>query len=76
MERILYNAVAALIEAENTSLIGLPRILKDEHYRASVLEQVKDPIVHGFFAEEYAAGMRTARAGRSRLLLSIRGGLG
>ena len=54
MERILYNAVAALIEAENTSLIGLPRILKDEHYRTEVLEQVRDPIVHGFFAEEYA----------------------
>jgi Helicase HerA, central domain len=54
LERILYNAVAALIEADNTSLIGLPRLLKDERYRASVLEQVKDPIVHGFFVEEYA----------------------
>jgi hypothetical protein len=54
MERILYNAVAALIEAENTSLVGPPRLLKDERYRAEILEQVKDPIVHGFFAEEYA----------------------
>jgi len=53
MERILYNAVAALIEADNMSLIGLPRLLKDERYRTEILEQVSDPIVHGFFAEEY-----------------------
>jgi DNA helicase HerA-like ATPase len=34
MERILYFAIAALLEAENTSLVGLPRLLKDERYRA------------------------------------------
>ena len=54
MERILYFAIAALLEAENTSLVGLPRILKDEHYRAQILEQVQNPIIHGFFADEYA----------------------
>jgi hypothetical protein len=54
LERILYNAIAAMIEAPNTSLLGLPRLLKDERYRARVLEHVSDPIVHGFFAEEYA----------------------
>src|SRR5262249_26056086 len=54
MERILYNAISALIEAQNTSLVALPRLLKDERYREEVLEQVRDPIVHGFFHEEYA----------------------
>jgi hypothetical protein len=54
LERILYNAISALIEADNTSLVGLPRLLKDERYRAEVLEQVRDPIVLGFFKEEYA----------------------
>lgn len=54
LERILYNAVAALIEARGTSLVGLPRLLKDERYRAAIVEQVHDPIVRGFFAEEYA----------------------
>ncbi len=54
MERILYNAIAALIEAEDTSLVGLPRLLKDERYRAEILEQTKDPIVRGFFEDEYA----------------------
>jgi hypothetical protein len=54
MERILYFTIAALIEAGGASLLGVPRLLKDEAYRAEILERVKDPIVHGFFADEYA----------------------
>jgi hypothetical protein len=54
MERILYFALAALIEAGNARLLGLPRLLKNEEYRAEILERVKDPIIHGFFAQEYA----------------------
>jgi len=54
MERILYAAIAALTEAPNTSLLGLPRLLTDDDYRAHVLTDVTDPIVHGFFANEYA----------------------
>src|ERR1700694_6053249 len=42
MERILYNAVAALIEAPNTSLLGLPRLLKDQKYRERILADVAD----------------------------------
>jgi uncharacterized protein DUF87 len=54
MERILYYALAALIEADKTSLLGLPRILKDVAYRQAILEQVTDRFVHQFFDEEYA----------------------
>jgi uncharacterized protein DUF87 len=54
MERILYYALAALIEAENTSLLGLPRFLKDATYREQILEQVEDRFIHQFFDEEYA----------------------
>jgi hypothetical protein len=82
MERILYNAIAALIEAENTSLIGLPRLLKDERYREQVLKQVQDPFVRGFFAEEYATwddDFRTTAIGNKNIgpgpKLSIRSSL-
>jgi hypothetical protein len=54
MERILYFAIAALIEARDASLLGLPRLLKDASYRTEILERVKDPIIHGFFADEFA----------------------
>jgi Helicase HerA, central domain/TraM recognition site of TraD and TraG len=53
MERILYFAVAALIEAPNTSFLGLPRFLKNADYRARVLDRVSDPMVRSFFSEEY-----------------------
>jgi hypothetical protein len=58
-KRLLYNAVAALIEAPNTSLLGLPRLLKDEKYRERILADVTDPIVHGFFAESMPYGAMT-----------------
>ena len=53
MERILSNVVAALVEAPNTSLIGLPNLLKSESYRHQVLADVEDPMVRDFFATEF-----------------------
>jgi hypothetical protein len=53
MERILYFSIAALIEAPSTTLLSLPLLLKNEAYRERVLSHVEDPIIHGFFADEY-----------------------
>jgi len=36
MEYILYNAIAALLDCQNTSLLGVNRMLTDEKYRAWV----------------------------------------
>ena len=55
LERILYNGVAALIEAPATSLLCLPRFLKSHEYRQHVLRAVHDPIVLDYFATEYDA---------------------
>jgi type IV secretory pathway TraG/TraD family ATPase VirD4 len=54
MEYILYNALAALLECQNTSLLGVNRMLTDAEYRAWVVHQVKDPFVRSFWAEEFA----------------------
>lgn len=54
LEYILYNAVAALLDCENVSLLGLQRIFVDEYYRWWVLKQVKDPIVLSFWENEFA----------------------
>jgi hypothetical protein len=62
LEYILYAATAALIECENTSLLGLPRMLVDDRYRDWVLKQVKDPIVRSFWLTEYANYDRRFRA--------------
>lgn len=54
MEYILYNAVIALLDCQNTSLLGVNRMLTDDDYRASVIRQVKDPFIKEFWEREYA----------------------
>src|SRR6266850_5385633 len=54
LEYILYASVAALLDCENVSLLGLPRMLADARYRGWVLKQVRDPIVRFFWETEFA----------------------
>ena len=53
LEYILYNAISALLECENSTLLGVNRLLTDEKFRARVIRQVKDPFIRAFWAEEY-----------------------
>ena len=54
LEYILANTIAALLEAQNTSLLGVNRMLSDEGYRAWVVRQIKDPFLRAFWTEEFA----------------------
>jgi hypothetical protein len=54
LEYILYNALSALLECENVTLLGVNRMLLDDRYRARILRQVKDPFIRAFWMEEYA----------------------
>lgn len=54
MGYILHNAIAALLDCENASLLGIPRMLHDEVYRAWVIRQVKNPIVRSYWVNEFA----------------------
>ena len=53
MEYILYNAIAALLDCQNTSLLGVNRMLTDEKYRAWVIRQIKDPFIKEFWGNEF-----------------------
>lgn len=53
LEYILYATVAALLECENVSLLGVTRMLSDEAYRDWVVRQVKDPMVRSFWVSEF-----------------------
>jgi type IV secretory pathway TraG/TraD family ATPase VirD4 len=53
LEYILYNAVAALLDCRNATLLGVNRMLTDPQYRARVIRQIKDPFIKAFWAEEY-----------------------
>jgi len=54
LEYILYNAVSALLDCRNATLLGVNRMLTDDAYRAKVIRQIKDPFIRSFWAEEYA----------------------
>ena len=53
LEYILYNAVSALLDCRNATLLGVNRLLTDDQYRAKVVRQIKDPFIRAFWAEEY-----------------------
>jgi hypothetical protein len=53
LEYILYNAVSALLECRNQTLLGVNRLLTDDTYRAKVIRQITDPFIKAFWADEF-----------------------
>lgn len=53
LEYILYNSIAALLDCQNASLLGVNRMLTEPAYRRWVVKQVQDPFVRTFWTDEY-----------------------
>lgn len=54
MEYILNNAILALLEYPDSTLLGIQRMLSDKNYRKQVVEQLSDPVVKAFWVQEFA----------------------
>jgi len=54
MEYILLNCVLALLDTPGSTLLGISRILADKDFRKKIVENVKDPVVKGFWVNEFA----------------------
>jgi hypothetical protein len=54
MEYILTNALLALIEYPDTTLLSVNRLFSDKAYRKQVVEYIKDPAVKAYWTEEFA----------------------
>ncbi len=54
MEYILTNTLLALLEAPNTTLLGVNRMLSDKVYRNEIISHVTDPSVKTFWVKEFA----------------------
>jgi len=55
LDYILSNAVRALLDVPGATLLMLPRLLIDEGFRARLVDHhVGDPVVRGFWQNEYA----------------------
>lgn len=62
LEHILYHGLRTLLDAENASLVALPRLLTDEGYRASLVKQCRDPFIRSFWSAEFDAWDKRFRA--------------
>ncbi len=51
---ILMNSLRLLLDAPGSTLLGLPRLLADDPYRQRLLAHCRDPVVRGFWQEEFA----------------------
>ena len=54
MEYLLNNAILALLEYPDSTLLGINRMFADPEYRKKVLEKVTDPVIRAFWLQEYA----------------------
>ena len=55
MEYILNNAILALLDTPDTTLLGIPRMLVDKDYRQKIISNLRDPVIKAFWVHEYEA---------------------
>jgi hypothetical protein len=53
LEHFLRNTILALVEAPDTTMLGITRMLVDKVYRSRILHFVQDPMVRSFWETEF-----------------------
>jgi len=53
LEYLLRNAILALLEFPDSTLLGINRLLTDKEYRKKVISKVQDPVIKAFWTDEY-----------------------
>src|SRR5215211_4464661 len=54
LQFILYHALRACLDAQNTTLLDVYRMLTDQNHRAHIVEQAVDPVTRDFWYGEFA----------------------
>lgn len=52
---VLYNSLRLLLDTAGSTLLGLPRLMVDDRYRSRLLRNCADPVVRGYWENEFAA---------------------
>ncbi len=55
LEHVFRNALLALLDVRGATLLGVLRMLVEERFRASVVRQVRDPLVRFYWTREFPA---------------------
>jgi CxxC-x17-CxxC domain-containing protein len=54
LEYVLNNAILALLEYPDSTLLGIMKILVDKEFRKRVISKIEDPVVKSFWVDEYS----------------------
>jgi CxxC-x17-CxxC domain-containing protein len=54
LEYVLRNAILALLDYQDSTLLGVNRMFIDKEYRKKVIAKIQDPVVKAFWAEEFS----------------------
>lgn len=54
LEYLLRNAILALLDYQDATLLGIPRILVDPTFRKKVIATLQDPVVKAFWVDEFS----------------------
>jgi DNA helicase HerA-like ATPase len=54
MEYILMNTLLALLEFPGTTLLDINRMLGDDQFRKTIVDNLRDPVVKAFWEKEFA----------------------
>ena len=55
LEYILRNTVLALLDSENSTMLGIPRMLTEPAFREQIISQIKDTVIRDYWVNEFAA---------------------
>jgi hypothetical protein len=62
LEHFLFHGVSALLSRRHATLIDLPRLYTDDRFRERVLRSVADPVILGFWNDEFPGYTKTLRS--------------
>ncbi|MBU1037007.1 type IV secretion system DNA-binding domain-containing protein [Patescibacteria group bacterium] len=54
LEYVLNNAILALLEYPDSTLLGIMKMLVDKEFRKKVMKKITDPVVKSFWIDEYS----------------------
>lgn len=54
LEYLLRNAILALLDYQDSTLLGIPRMLVDTSFRKKVIAKIEDPVVKAFWVDEFS----------------------
>ncbi|MBU6389390.1 type IV secretory system conjugative DNA transfer family protein [Patescibacteria group bacterium] len=55
LEHIMRNTVLALLDSENATMLGIPRMLTEAAFRERIIDQIKDTVIRDFWVNEFGA---------------------